>query len=161
MNYWMRCALQEGDKARLIGEVPIGAVVLKDDQIIGVGHNLRETSNQATTHAEMAAIAMANRYLNNWRLTDCDLYVTVEPCPMCAGAIVLSRLRHVYYGTPDPKAGAAGSLMNILQDERLNHQTELTAGVLGEACQHQMQQFFRELRQKRKRHSRKPKQNKE
>lgn len=152
----MRAALAEGQKAEAIGEVPIGAVIVKDGQIVGRGYNLRETTQQATTHAEMAAIQMANEALNNWRLTDCDLYVTVEPCPMCAGAIVLSRLRHVYYGAPDKKAGACGSLMNIVQDERLNHQTALTGGVLEEACATQMKAFFRALRLQRKHHSRKP-----
>ncbi|MDO4671243.1 MAG: tRNA adenosine(34) deaminase TadA [Aerococcus sp.] len=155
-EYFMQQAIQEGEKAEAIGEVPIGAVIVKDGVIVGRGHNLRETTQQATTHAEMAAIQMANRTLANWRLIDCDLYVTVEPCPMCAGAIVLSRIRHVYYGTADPKAGACGSLMNLVQDERLNHQTELTAGVLEEECAQQMKDFFRALRAKRKQQSRKP-----
>lgn len=154
---WMREALAEGQKAEAIGEVPIGAVIVKDGTIIGRGYNTRETTNQATTHAEMLAIQEANRTLDNWRLEDCDLYVTVEPCPMCAGAVVLSRIRHVYYGTDDPKAGACDTLYHLTTDERLNHQSEVTAGVLRAECEKQMKDFFKALRAKRKKHSRKPK----
>lgn len=154
---WMRQAIKEGEKAEAIGEVPIGAVIVKDGEIIGRGYNTRETTNQATTHAEMLAIQEANRTLDNWRLEDCDLYVTVEPCPMCAGAIVLSRLRHVYYGTTDPKAGACDTLYHLTTDERLNHQAEVTSGVLQPECEKQMKDFFKVLRAKRKKNSRKPK----
>ncbi|MCI5775025.1 MAG: tRNA adenosine(34) deaminase TadA [Aerococcus sp.] len=153
---WMQAALAEGMKAEAIGEVPIGAVIVKDGVIIGRGYNTRETTNQATTHAEMLAIQEANRTLDNWRLEDCDLYVTVEPCPMCAGAIVLSRIRHVYYGTADPKAGACDTLYHLTTDERLNHQAEVTAGVLHAECEKQMKDFFKALRAERKKHSRKP-----
>src|SRR4051812_49244752 len=115
-NKWMREAIEEALKAQRIGEVPIGAVIVKGDEIIGRGHNLRETTLDPTAHAEMIAIREASHKLGAWRLMDCTLYVTLEPCPMCAGAIVQSRVRKVVYGTADPKAGCAGTLMNLLQE---------------------------------------------
>jgi len=126
--------------------VPIGAVVVRNDVIIGRGHNLRETSMDPTAHAEMVAIREASRSMNAWRLLDCSLYVTLEPCPMCAGAIVQARIPRVVFGTSDPKAGCAGTLMNLLQDNRFNHQVELITGVLQEECSILLTDFFRKLR---------------
>lgn len=143
-------AIAEAKKAESLAEVPIGAVVVKDKQIIGRGHNLRETSNNATTHAEMIAIQEANKTLENWRLEDCQLFVTLEPCAMCSGAIVLSRIAEVYFGPSDPKGGTAGTIMNLLQEERLNHQSYVEAGVLEEECRTVLTTFFKQLRQKKK-----------
>ncbi|PKY91107.1 tRNA adenosine(34) deaminase TadA [Aerococcus christensenii] len=154
-EYFMRLAIEEAKKAADQEEVPIGAIAVYRDQVIGRGYNLRERTNDATSHAEMQAIRGANKFLNNWRLRDVDLYVTLEPCSMCAGAIVLSRIRCVYYGASDPKAGAAGSLMNLLQDDRLNHVCEVVSGVLKEENQKLLKDFFKDLRKKRKINSRK------
>lgn len=148
--HWMNEAIKEAKKAEVLGEVPIGAVVIHENKVIGRGHNLRETSKNATTHAEMIAIQEANRYLNNWRLENCQLFVTLEPCPMCSGAIVLSRIEEVYYGPKDIKGGAAGTLMNLLQDDRLNHQAYVEQGVLEEECRDLLVSFFKELRRKKK-----------
>lgn len=149
-EFFMKEAIEEAKKALAKDEVPIGAVIVKDGEIIGRGHNLRETSNDATTHAEIIAIRDANNAVNNWRLEECDLYVTLEPCVMCSGAAVLSRLRTIYYGPGDPKGGAAGTLMNILQDERLNHQVNVVSGVLEEDCQRLLKDFFKALRERKK-----------
>lgn len=146
--HWMNEAIKEAYKAEKLGEVPIGAVVVHNGQVIGRGHNLRETTLSPTAHAEMIAITEASKSLNAWRLLECQLYVTLEPCPMCAGAIVQARIKQVIYGTPDPKAGCAGTLMNLLQDERFNHQTEVVSGVLQEECSMLLSQFFRRLRKK-------------
>src|SRR5690606_16019307 len=121
---WMQEAILEAQKAEAIGEVPIGAVIVKDGQIVGRGHNLRETTQDPTAHAEMIAIREASETLQAWRLLHCTLYVTLEPCPMCAGAIVQARIPRVVFGAPDPKAGCAGTLMNLLQESRFNHQVE-------------------------------------
>ena len=147
-EYYMKQALLEAQKAMEIMEVPIGAVVVKDDEIIGRGYNLRETSKDPTAHAEILAIRQASQAIGGWRLSDCDLYVTIEPCPMCAGAILLSRIRTLVIGAMDAKGGAAGSLLNIPEDERFNHKTEIITGVLEEECSYIMKQFFRELRNK-------------
>lgn len=152
---FMREAISEAEKARAIGEVPIGAVIVLDGEIIGRGYNKRETTHDATTHAEMLAIRDANHRLSNWRLEDAELFVTLEPCPMCSGAIILSRIKKVYYGAADLKAGTAGTLMNLLQDERFNHQAEIESDLLKEECQNLLQSFFRELRLKRKEENRK------
>ncbi|MGP6146028.1 tRNA adenosine(34) deaminase TadA [Jeotgalibaca sp. A122] len=152
---FMREAILEAEKARAIGEVPIGAVIVLDGEIIGRGHNERETTNDATTHAEMTAIRDANKKLSNWRLEDAELFVTLEPCPMCSGAIILSRIKKVYYGAADLKGGTAGTLMNLLQDDRFNHQAEVETGILHDECQSLLQTFFRALRLKRKEESRK------
>mgnify|MGYP000660488927 CR=1 FL=1 len=144
---WMQAAIDEAKLAEQKGEVPIGAVIVKNGTIIGRGHNLRESSMDPTTHAEMLAIRDASKHLAAWRLLDSTLYVTLEPCPMCAGAILLSRIHRVVFGAFDPKAGCAGTLMNLLQDERFNHTCELTAGVLGESCGSMLSTFFRRLRQ--------------
>lgn len=148
--YFMKEALLEAKKAEMIGEVPIGAVIVKDGKIIARGYNLRETLQDPTAHAELIAIQQAAKQLGTWRLIDCTLYVTLEPCPMCAGSIILSRISTVVYGTHDPKAGCAGTLMNLLQDSRFNHQTELITGILQEECSEILSSFFRALRQKKK-----------
>ncbi|PZE19420.1 tRNA adenosine(34) deaminase TadA [Paenibacillus xerothermodurans] len=145
---FMKEAIEEARKAEALREVPIGAVIVWNDEIIGRGHNLRETSMDPLAHAELIAIKEASEYLNAWRLLDCKLYVTLEPCPMCAGAIVQSRVPQVIYGTPDPKAGCAGTLMNLLQEERFNHQVDIVSGVLREECSTMLIQFFRRLRGK-------------
>lgn len=145
-QHWMQAAIAEAHLAEQLGEVPIGAVIVKDGQIIGRGHNLRESKHDPTAHAELEAIRDACERLDAWRLLDCTLYVTLEPCPMCAGAIVQSRVKRVVYGTQDPKAGCAGTLMNLLQEPRFNHETELTSGVLQSECAQLLTQFFRQLR---------------
>jgi len=145
---YMEQALMEAQKAIAIMEVPIGAVIVKNHEIIARGFNLRETSKDPTAHAEMIAIRQASQILGNWRLSDCDLYVTIEPCPMCAGAILLSRIRTLVIGSMDAKGGAAGSLLNIPEDDRFNHKTEIVTGILEEQCSQIMKEFFRELRNK-------------
>lgn len=144
----MRAALYEAEKAMTIGEVPIGAVIVRDGEIVGRGHNLRETKKDPTAHAEMIAIRDAAKRLKGWRLMNCTLYVTLEPCPMCAGAIVQSRLERVVYGTADPKAGCAGTLMNLLDEPRFNHRSSVVSGVLQTECATLLTQFFRNLRRK-------------
>ncbi|MFC5985492.1 tRNA adenosine(34) deaminase TadA [Marinicrinis lubricantis] len=145
-EYWMHIAMEEALAAQKLGEVPIGAVIVQDGIIIGRGHNLRETTHNPAAHAEMIAIEEASRTLQAWRLLNCTLYVTLEPCPMCAGAIVQSRIPRVVFGTRDPKAGCAGTLMNLLQEPRFNHQTEVTAGILQEECSELLSAFFRRIR---------------
>ncbi|MBW7453207.1 tRNA adenosine(34) deaminase TadA [Paenibacillus sepulcri] len=142
----MQEAIEEALKAERLGEVPIGAVIVHGDEVIGRGHNLRETSMDPTAHAEIIAIREASRKLGAWRLLDCTLYVTLEPCPMCAGALIQSRVKKVVYGTADPKAGCAGTLMNLLQEPRFNHETQLVSGLLQEECSALLTQFFRRLR---------------
>lgn len=150
INHFMNEAIKEAKKAEALEEVPIGAVVVKDKEIIGRGHNLRETSLQATTHAEMLAISEANKTLENWRLEDCHMFVTLEPCVMCSGAIVLARLKSVYYGPDDPKGGAVKSLMTVLEDDRLNHQCEVHSGIQEEECRQLLTGFFKQLRLRKK-----------
>ncbi|WP_308642507.1 tRNA adenosine(34) deaminase TadA [Paenibacillus nuruki] len=145
-EYWMREAIAEARKAEQLGEVPIGAIVVKDNMIVGRGYNLRETSFDATAHAEIIAIRQASESLGAWRLLDCTLYVTLEPCPMCAGAIVQSRVPTVVYGTVDPKAGCAGTLMNLLQEPRFNHRTEIITDILQPECALLLTDFFKQLR---------------
>jgi tRNA(adenine34) deaminase len=147
-EYWMREAIAEARKAEALGEVPIGAVVVRHGEIIGRGYNLRETTMDSTAHAEMVAIREASIAMNSWRLLDCRLYVTLEPCPMCAGAMVQSRVPLTVYGTTDPKAGCAGTLMNLLEEPRFNHRTEVIQGILQEECADLLTSFFRRLRQK-------------
>lgn len=146
---FMQEALKEAEKALSIGEVPIGAVIEKDGIIIGRGHNLTETAKDPTLHAEMIAIREAAQTLGGWRLLGSQMYVTTEPCSMCAGAIVLSRIQKVYIGTLDRKTGACGSLMNILQDERLNHYVEIETGIMQQQCEKIMKSFFQKLRKKK------------
>ena len=147
-NEYMKEALSEAEKAFEIGEIPIGAVIVRDGVIVGRGHNTTETDKDPTCHAEIAAIRDAARNLGGWRLPGCSMYVTAEPCAMCAGAIVLSRIEHLYIGTMDPKAGACGSLRNIVCDERLNHQVELETGIMQQECSDILKRFFRQLRKK-------------
>jgi tRNA(adenine34) deaminase len=145
---YMRHALREAAAAGAEDEVPIGAIVVHhdsaggDDRVIGAAHNQREQLHDPTAHAEMLAITQAAESLGNWRLEGCTLYVTLEPCPMCAGAIVLARIPRVVYGAADPKAGAAASLFRLLDDPRLNHRAEVIAGVLGEECGRILSEFF-------------------
>lgn len=149
-EFYMQEALREAKKAEEIGEVPIGAVIVLADEIIGRGYNLRETNQDPLAHAEMIAIAQAAERIGSWRLNDCQLYVTLEPCPMCAGAIVQSRIKQVIYGTVDPKAGCAGTLMNLLAEPRFNHQTEVVKGVLPEECSQILSDFFRGIREQKR-----------
>lgn len=147
---WMRVAIEEAKKAEALAEVPIGAIVVHQGQVIGRGHNLRETTQNATTHAEMIAIQEACKAIGSWRLEETQLYVTLEPCPMCSGAMILSRVKEVYFGAYDPKGGTAGTLMNLLEDERFNHQADVEGGILEEECCELLSMFFRELRAKKK-----------
>ncbi|WP_268913302.1 tRNA adenosine(34) deaminase TadA [Lentilactobacillus sp. SPB1-3] len=149
-TYFMQQALVEAKKAYLINEVPIGAVVVHDGKIVGRGHNLREWLEDATVHAELVAIQEACRTLNSWRLVDCDLYVTIEPCLMCSGAIINSRISRVFYGAPDLKAGAVNSLYQTLTDSRLNHQVEVFSGLYADKSAQLMKDFFKAARKKRK-----------
>ena len=144
----MQAALAEAKKAQALGEVPIGCVIVHQGQIIGRGHNLRETTQQAEKHAEMIAIAQANQVLDSWRLPEAELYVTLEPCPMCSGAIINSRIAKVYYGAADEKAGTAGTLMNLLTDPRFNHQVKVQKGLLQAECAQILSDLFANLRKK-------------
>lgn len=145
----MKEALIEAQKALAINEVPIGAVIVKDGEIIGRGHNLTESLKDPTAHAEMIAIKEAAAYLGGWRLLGCQMYVTTEPCSMCAGATVLARLEKVTIGTLDSKSGACGSVFNILQAEKLNHQVEIETGIMQQECEDIMKTFFKKLRRKK------------
>ena len=149
MKKYMLEALEEAKKAYDLGEVPIGAIVEKDGEIIGRGHNLTETAKDPTAHAEMIALRQAAENLGGWRLLGCNLYVTAEPCAMCAGAIVWSRIEKLYIGTMDPKGGACGSVFNIPQEPKLNHYVEIETGILQEECQQILKAFFKELRKKK------------
>jgi len=146
---FMKEALEEAKKAALRNEVPIGAVIVYNDDIIARGSNIREESETTLSHAELVAIEQANKVVGSWRLEDCTLYVTLEPCVMCAGAIVQSRIKRVVYGAIDPKGGCAGTLMNLLNESRFNHQVEVTSGVLEENCRVLLQDFFKQLRKKK------------
>jgi tRNA(adenine34) deaminase len=148
-HQFMKEAITLAKQAEQLDEVPIGAVVVRDGKVIGCGYNRREIDKNPLGHAEIMAIAEASRYMGGWRLEGCQLYVTLEPCPMCAGAIVQSRIEQLIYGTEDPKSGYAGSLYNTLQDPRLNHQTEIVTGIYKEECQALLKDFFRRLREKK------------
>ncbi|MFN0055705.1 MAG: tRNA adenosine(34) deaminase TadA [Planctomycetales bacterium] len=143
---WMRHALAEARAAFEEGEVPVGAVIVQHDRIIASAHNQRETLNDPTAHAEMVAITQAAATLGSWRLLDCTMYVTLEPCPMCAGAIVQARVPAVVYGASDPKGGACHTLYQILSDTRLNHQAAVMGGILMDDCRTILQEFFAEQR---------------
>lgn len=147
-EYWMQQAILLAKEAEILGEVPIGAIIVRGDEVVGRGYNLREQTLDPTAHAEMIAIRDASQHLDAWRLLECRLYVTLEPCPMCAGAIVQSRIPQVIYGTTDPKAGCAGTLMNLLQEPRFNHRTEVIPDVLQKECAQLLTDFFRRLRNK-------------
>lgn len=147
---YMLVALEQAKKAAVLGEVPIGAVIVYQEEVIATAFNLREKLQTTNAHAEMLAIDKANEVLGSWRLEDCTLYVTLEPCPMCAGAILQSRIPRVVYGAKDKKAGCAGSLYNFLQDNRFNHQVDVVAGVMEEESRQLLSDFFKVLRQKKK-----------
>ena len=146
----MEIALGEARLAFDLGEVPVGAVVTLDGRILAKAHNLRQTRHDPTAHAERLALTLAGETLGTWRLDGCVLYVTLEPCPMCAGAIVLARIARVVYGASDPKAGACDSLYRIASDPRLNHRAEVNGGLLAEPCGEILSRFFRERRQKKR-----------
>lgn len=148
---FMKQALLQAKKAKELGEVPIGCVIVQDGKVIGRGYNRRNTDKSTLSHAEITAIRKASKKLNDWRLEECTLYVTLEPCQMCAGAIVQSRMKKVVIATMNPKAGCAGSVLNLLQMAAFNHQVEIEKGVLEEECSMMLSDFFRELREKKKR----------
>lgn len=149
-EYFMREALKLAHAAADAGEVPVGAVIVKDGAVIGSGRNRTEETKNPFAHAEMNAMQEALTAVGGWRLADCDMYVTLEPCSMCAGAIVHARLKNVYIGTLDPKTGACGSVMNILADKHLNHQPYVETGILQEECSEILKNFFRQLRRNKK-----------
>ena len=143
---YMEMALAQAEAAREIDEVPVGAVIVKDGVVLAAAHNGREQLRDPTAHAEMVAITQAAASIDSWRLERCTLYVTLEPCPMCAGAILQARVSHLVYGAEDPKAGAVNSLYQLLGDSRLNHQVEVTRGVLADRCGRLLSDFFRQKR---------------
>ena len=149
MRKYMLEALEEAKKAAAAGEIPVGAVVVRDGEIIGRGHNETETRKDPTAHAEILAIRQAAAHLGGWRLTGCDMFVTVEPCSMCAGAIVWARIRKLYIGARDPKSGACGSVFNIPQEPQLNHFTEIETVLIEYECSSLMKTFFRGLRERK------------
>ena len=145
-EYYMKQALKEAEKAYKKLEVPVGAVIVKDGKIIAKAHNQKETKTDPTKHAEILAIQKASKKLKAWRLIDCEMYVTLEPCTMCAGAIVNSRLKKVYIGAMDDKTGAVGSVLNLFEDYTFNHKVEGETGILKEECENILKSFFKELR---------------
>lgn len=147
---YMKAAIREARKAYALEEVPIGCVIVQNDKIIARGYNRRNTDKNTLAHAEMSAIKKASKKTGDWRLEDCTMYVTLEPCQMCAGAIVQSRLGRVVIGSMNPKAGCAGSVINLLQMKQFNHQVEMETGVLEEECSTMLSGFFQELREKKK-----------
>ena len=147
---YMKAALKQAEKALALGEVPIGAVIVANGRIIGRGYNRRNTDHTTLAHAEITAIRKANRKVGDWRLEGCTLYVTLEPCQMCAGALVQSRIDRVVIGAPSYKSGCGGTLMNILQNNEFNHQVETVTGVMQEECTAILQKFFKELRRRNK-----------
>ena len=146
---YMRAALKQAEKAITLGVVPIGCVIVCDGKVIGRGYNRRNTDKSTLSHAEITAIRKASKKLGDWRLEGCTLYVTLEPCQMCAGALIQGRIDRVVIGAMNPKAGCAGSVLNILQEPRFNHQAEVTAGVLEDECSGLLKRFFAELRRER------------
>ena len=147
---FMRMAMKEAIKAKEMNEVPIGAVIVFQDEVIATGYNVREATQSVLSHAELIAIEAANKMRSSWRLEDCTLYVTLEPCPMCAGAIVQSRIKRVVFGAFDPKSGCVGSIMNLLKENQFNHQVDVTSGVLEQECGNLLSLFFKNLRKKKK-----------
>ena len=147
---FMKEALKEAQKAFDKAEVPVGAVIVKDGKIIARAHNLKETKYDTTKHAEILAIQKASKKLNSWRLIDCEMYVTLEPCSMCAGALINSRIKKVYIGASDEKTGAVGSVFNLLEDYTFNHKVEYQKGVLQDECENILKDFFKKLREVKK-----------
>ena len=143
---YMKEALKEAKKAYEKLEVPVGVVIVKDNKIIARAHNLKETKKDTTNHAEILAIQKASKKLGAWRLNDCEMYVTLEPCSMCAGAIINSRIKKIYIGALDEKTGAAGSVLNLFEDYKFNHKVEVEKGILKEECENILKSFFKELR---------------
>ena len=147
---YMKAAMKQAKKAAAIEEVPIGCVIVYEDKIIGRGYNKRNLKKNTLAHAEIIAMNKASKVIGDWRLEDCTMYVTLEPCPMCAGAIVQARIPKVVIGSMNPKAGCAGSVLNVLQTDGFNHQVEVETGVLGAECSEMLSSFFRELRKIKK-----------
>jgi len=147
---FMKEALKEAQKAFDKEEVPVGAVIVKDGKIIARAHNLKETKKDTTNHAEILAIQKASKKLDAWRLEDCEMYITLEPCAMCAGALIQSRIKKIYIGTMDYKTGACGSVLNLLENYKFNHTVEIETGILQEECEKILKDFFKELRKKKK-----------
>ena len=147
---YMKAAIRQAKKAYALDEVPIGCVIVQNDKIIARGYNRRNTDKNALAHAEIAAIRKASKKTGDWRVEDCTMYVTLEPCQMCAGAIVQSRMKKVVIASMNPKAGCGGSIINLLQMERFNHQVEMEIGVCQEECSSMLSQFFRDLRKRKK-----------
>lgn len=143
---YMKEALRQAKRAYQLGEVPIGCVIVYQDKIIGRGYNRRKTNKTTLAHAELTAINKASKSMGDWRLEDCTIYITLEPCQMCSGAIVQARIKRAVIGTMNPKAGCSGSILNLLQMEEFNHQVDITTGVLKEECSEILQKFFKELR---------------
>ena len=146
-EYYMKQALKEAKKAYKKLEVPVGAVIVKDGKIIARAHNQKETKTDTTKHAEILAIQKASKKLESWRLIDCEMYVTLEPCSMCAGAIINSRIKKVYIGAMDEKTGAVGSVLNLFEDYTFNHKVESETGIMEKECQETLKKFFKELRE--------------
>ncbi len=144
---FMKEALKEAKKAYNKLEIPVGAIIVKDGKIIARAHNIKEEKQDTTKHAEIIAIQKASKKLETWRLNDCEMYVTLEPCAMCAGAIIQARLKKLYIGTMDPKTGACGSVLNLLKDFKFNHNVELETGILKDDCEQILKNFFKELRE--------------
>ncbi len=149
-NKFMKQALKEAKKAYEKLEVPVGAVIVKDGKIIAKAHNLKETKTDTTKHAEILAIQKASKKLESWRLLDCEMYITLEPCSMCAGAIINSRIKKVYIGALDEKTGAAGFVLNLFEDYKFNHKVEVEKGVMQEECENILKDFFKMLRKYKK-----------
>ncbi len=148
---FMREALKQAKKAAAAGEMPVGAVIVRGDEIISRGYNRRETKKNALLHAEVTAIDRACKKLGGWRLPGCEMYVTLEPCPMCAGAVLNARIEHVYYGADDPGSGCAGSVLNLLDMNLCNYRTRVTPGIMEDECREVIKSFFRALRSKKQR----------
>lgn len=147
---FMKIALKEAKKAYDKEEIPVGAVIVKDGKVVAKAHNLKEQKNDTTKHAEILAIQKASKKLDSWRLQDCEMYVTLEPCSMCAGALIQSRIKKVYIGTMDYKTGACGSVLNLLNDYKFNHYVEIETGILADECEKILKEFFKELRKNKK-----------
>lgn len=150
VEYYMKEALKEAKKAFKKDEVPVGAIIVKNGEIIARAHNIKETKKDTTKHAEIIAIQKASKALGAWRLEDCEMYVTLEPCTMCAGAIINARIKKVIYGTTDEKTGACGTVLNLFEDYKFNHKVECEKGIMQEECEKILKDFFKKLRQTKK-----------